>query len=257
MPNFRARFDIDTYKTRFLGGMRQYHFFVLFQFPNQKDMDSLKGFGNLAASIGTGVNQIAGNFMDIEKVEGPGAEVTNVLNKYGPGATKNFLNVFGLGADQDLIPYLVKSTQIPSSSLNEIVIDYQVMPIKIPGRREFGDWTVSFNIDNNGEILKKFYDWQRFIVDPMSGRHTSWTKTVRDQEIYLLDYSGNAVKSYKLIGAWPKNISEVSLDYGGEEVAGLEVTFTYQFYEMMEAPSTFAADILKRGINNIIGKIPT
>jgi hypothetical protein len=161
-----------------------------------------------------------------------------------------------LGADQDLIPYLVKSTQVPSSGISEIIVDYQVAPIKIPGKREYSDWTVSFNVDNKGEILKKFYDWQNFIIDPKSGKHISWTKVVKDQEIHLLDYSGNAIKSYKLIGAWPKTIGEVALDYGGEEVAGVEVTFAYQFYEMLPAMPSFTADLLKRGMNNIIGMIP-
>ena len=109
----KTLFDIESYRTRFLGGARQYLFFVLFAFP-----------GNQAAN-----------------------------NTKFMGVLKSALSTFGLGSDQDKIPYLVKSTSLPSFSINEIVTPYPKFDLKTAGLPSYSDWTVSMNVDEKGEIV--------------------------------------------------------------------------------------------------------
>jgi hypothetical protein len=46
-----------------------------------------------------------------------------------------------------------------------------------------------------------------------------------------LDYNGTPINEVHIVDAWLKSISEVSLDYSAQDVAQVEITFTYLYHE--------------------------
>ncbi len=137
----------------------------------------------------------------------------------------------GVLKGSDLSPtYLVRSTTLPGSDFEEIITNWQGYDYKIAGKRVYADWTVTFNVDRMAKILSTFKTWERVILDPTSNVHGAPDRYLSDQHIILLDGNGNNLVKYKLIGAWPKSIADITLDYATSDVAQFDVTFSYQYH---------------------------
>lgn len=207
----KISFDIDTYKTRFLGGARQYLFFALLEFP---------------ISIG-----------------------------YGYGNQSSLWTAFGYGSNADVFPYLVRSTSLPDSSLEEIQVAYPGHPFKMAGGRSYGDWQVSFNVDEKGKILQVFNRWHNLIYDPVSQSASEPETYMVNQQLFLIDGTGEATVGYTLVNAWPKAISQTGLDYASSDIATVDVTFSYQFFQLhkMDVETDAQKKILKSAFNRLTG----
>ncbi len=205
-------FDIESYRTRFLGGARAYLFYVFFTIPGTSDSSGASGSGSII------------------------------------GIIKSALSTFGLGAEQDKLPYLVRATTLPEASIEEVRTPLTEFDIRTPGIPTYGDWTVSLHVDEKGEVLEKFYAWFYLC---QSGLPRDYMK---QQEIYLLDYSGSSMFKYTLYGAWPKHIGSVSLDYSSNDVASVDITFAYQ-YHITETVSKGTESMIKNAANRISGLI--
>ena len=203
----KTLFDIESYRTRFLGGARQYLFFVLFAFPSIPRNDG------------------APSFLDVLKAS---------------------LSTFGLGADQDRIPYLVKSTSLPTYSINENIMPYPGLDFKTAGLPTYGDWTVSLNIDEKGEILWELYNWLNTCRNGLPDDY------MRKQEIHLIDYQGSTFTKYELYGAWLKSMGSVGLDYSSNDIATIEATFAFQHMTIStESPET--TSLIKQATSKLLG----
>lgn len=247
----KINFDIDTYKTRFLGGARSYLFFCIFAFPQEltkdRSQDNLRGqikaLGGRAAEYSSSI--LGG---------GPTGAQGEVAASAVYDFSKRAISVFGYGKQDDIITYLVKSTSLPSSTFEEKVIDWQGLPYKLAGDRTYDDWNVTFNVDEEGLILHKFYKWQEKIQDPTDNKRSCSDEYMRDQEVHLIDYSGNSLRRYKLYGAWPKNVNHIALDYSTNEIAQVEVSFSYQYHTILPGSSdAYTADTIKRGVQRAMG----
>lgn len=245
----KINFDVETYRARFLGGARSYLFFCIFSFPQGMTKDQAQG--NLKDKLVGMGSSAAKGYGFSEDLTGA---VTDVIgNTYD--FSKNALSIFGLGDDDNLMSYLVKSTTLPSSQFDERLIDWQGSSYKMAGDRIFDDWTVTFNVDEKAKILQKFYNWQDAIQSPTNNIRSSAEDYMRKQEIHLIDYSGNTLKTYNLMGAWPKSVSQVALDYSANEIAQVEITFSYQYHTITTPSDSFKSDVIKRGAQKFMANM--
>ena len=74
-----------------------------------------------------------------------------------------------------------------------------------------------------------------------------------NQEAYLLNSTGNTISVYKLYYAWPKSIGQVSLDYGSNEVSTVDVTFSYQFFNVYDQPQGAVRETIRKAGIGIAG----
>jgi hypothetical protein len=242
MPKFS--FDIDTYKTRFDGGLKQYLFFVLMNFPN------FTNIGKGSSKITSPDNSAAvGGFIGSSTQQ----NYQEMLKQNLETGIKMALTTFGMNAARDFYPYFVRSTSLPSSNFEEIPIPYQITDYKLPGRRTFDDWTITFNIDAKGEILQRFLAWHDGILNMDTGDRRVWKDVVVDQQLHLLDYTGETMLAYTLVDAWPKTIGQVGFDYGSEDIATVDITFSYRYYTVKPTETAFIlSETMKRGINRVL-----
>ena len=96
--------------------------------------------------------------------------------------------------------------------------------------RRTQDWNVSFLINDNATVLKKFWEWNKLFENPETGVYGKPSDYMTDQTIQLLGLDGSAICTYKLYHAWPKVIGAVSLDYSTNEFATVDITFSYQYH---------------------------
>ncbi|HRR48415.1 MAG TPA: hypothetical protein P5293_00345 [Bacteroidales bacterium] len=233
----RILFDVDTYRTRFTGGSRQFLFYILLKLP-------------------AGISREMGKTGVLSTNDG--------WKKWFVPAADSALTTFGLGSDFDKWPYLIRSTTIPESMFDEIPIPWQSLDYKIAGYRKYGDWSVDMNVDINGDIIERMYSWQNIIQNSLSelksGRsikrehdRANSTQYMQDQEVHMIDYSGNVVKSFVLEKCWPKSVGNITFDYASSELLTMNVVFTFYKMRLETKPSTKIADAIKRGYEKLTG----
>lgn len=135
-----------------------------------------------------------------------------------------------VGADVDSATYLVRSTSLPETSIDEIALAWQGFDFKVAGKYTYSDWTVTFNVDADAKIQKNFQQWMSLIHDPTTNVYSNTADYMMDQQIDLLSLTGQPIMKYKLFACWPKSLGNISLDYSNNEVAQFDVTFAYLYH---------------------------
>lgn len=139
-----------------------------------------------------------------------------------------------LGASNQI--YLVNSSTIPAATYTESNVNYQGWTAKYAGNKTFADWSCMFNIDEGSAILNDYHIWHNSIRSTNDGSYLHPDIYFGSVDIELLAPDGiSTISAYKLNGAWPKDISTVTLNYGSNNIATFTVTFSYQYYDPFES----------------------
>jgi len=128
---------------------------------------------------------------------------------------------------------LVKAAQVPGFTVGTIEVPYKAgRRIKIPGDRTFADWTVTVINDEQHVARRAFTAW----IDMISkGNYNDPTKSsvksyYTDLTVTQLKGSGNAVRVYKLLDAFPTDVSGVDLSMDSTDtLSEFTVNFQYQY----------------------------
>ena len=128
--------------------------------------------------------------------------------------------------------YLVKTATMPSTALEEVVINWQGFDWKFAGKHTYTDVTVTFMVDLDAKVRMLFERWSNLIHDPVTNFYTVHTEHMRDQRLQMLGYQGQVILEFTLHDGWPKEVSQISMDYSSTEVAQFDVTFTYSYHEI-------------------------
>jgi len=143
-------------------------------------------------------------------------------------------NRFSISIDNTLFDerefYTCKGSAIPGKTFGEVELCWQGYKYKILTDVQFNDITFHFynTIDQNGiGIRDKFETWFNIISgeDNIQTPHDLYKSTVH---ISQLDNLGNTVKTYVLLYAHPKEISEIELSMdSADQVEEFTVTFSF------------------------------
>lgn len=144
-------------------------------------------------------------------------------------------------------PFLVKVAEIPAATIGEIQLFYQGRPVKYAGDRTFADWTVTIINDEDFIVRDAMERWNNAI----NGFRTN----ARDPGFVLAaNYKSNAtvtqlsktgipLRTYAFQGIFPKEISNIALDWGGNDT-------------IEEFTVTFSVDLWEVG-RGVLGQVPT
>lgn len=148
------------------------------------------------------------------------------------------------GIDISSATYLVRTTVLPETTTEEIMVNWQGFDFKVAGKYTYADWTVTFNVDLDARIQTMFHNWSALIHDPTTNVYKRPALYFADQQVELLDLDGKVLMKYKLMGAWPKTVGQATLDYASNEVVQFDVTFAYIYHTVDKAmygqPPTYA-----------------
>jgi len=126
--------------------------------------------------------------------------------------------------------YLVKSTSLPDTTIDEVLVNWQGYDYKMAGKYTFADFTVTFNVDAQSEIIRDFNRWMQKIHNVDTNEYSAPSIYMVNQNIQLLGYDGNVILEYELHDAWPKTMSAITLDYATADVATFDIGFSYQYH---------------------------
>jgi hypothetical protein len=126
--------------------------------------------------------------------------------------------------------FLVRSTQLPSVSLEEQATSWQGFEYKTAGKYTYDNWTISFNVDAYANIRNNYALWCKYILDPATNKHAYPNQYFVDQEIELLGLDFVPIAKYTLKYAFPSQVGDVNLDYTNTDFAQFDVTYSYTYF---------------------------
>ena len=130
-------------------------------------------------------------------------------------------------------PYLVTVAELPGQTIGQTSVFYRGREVVFAGDRTFAPWTITVLNDAEMSIRTAMEQWMNGIEDlaNKTGRQTP-TEYQRDLDVFQLDRNGNVLKTYKLVNAFPVDISAVALDFNAnDQISSFQVTFRYQHFE--------------------------
>ena len=134
------------------------------------------------------------------------------------------------------LTFLAKSAQIPGSTVGTVPLYYFGRELKFAGNRNFADWTITVINDENFKVRKAFESWMNNInshaTNLRSGAALTPTSYTVDTKVDQFDKTGNVIKSYKFVGAFPVDLSPIDLDWGSNDsIEEFSATLAYQWWE--------------------------
>ena len=178
------------------------------------------------------------------------SNVKDFLSKVKSGVKPNLFRVkldwpttLGVNqSDKELASFLCKSAALPASNLGVIDVPFRGRVVKVAGDRTFDTWSVTIINDVDFRLRNLFEAWLQNInahedniaelINPEEGGD-GYTK---DLVVHQLGRSGeekqdNYVKTYKLWGCFPTQISQIDLAYdSNDQIEEFTVEFQVQYW---------------------------
>lgn len=140
--------------------------------------------------------------------------------------------------DNELASFMVRSAQLPASTVGLVEVPFRGRIVKLAGDRTFEPWTITVYNDVDHSLRGAFERWS-------SGMNTHETNSGEqannagigtyavDMEVTQLDQKGNPSTKgqYTLKNAFPTNVSAIDLDFAQVgEVETFTVTLEYDYW---------------------------
>jgi hypothetical protein len=130
--------------------------------------------------------------------------------------------------------FMVKTAQLPGSTLGSVPVNYFGREVKVAGNRTFADWTVTVINDEDFIIRNAMESWVRGINDNVTNLRAALTTQQYAADAEVFQYSkagGSPIKTYKFVGMFPIDIAAIDLDWGSNDaIEEFSVTFQYQYW---------------------------
>jgi hypothetical protein len=188
------------------------------------------------------------------------SSVSNFLTKVNQGVKPNLFEVefaFPTGVTaptSGLASYMCKAGALPASNIGVIEVPFRGRTIKIAGDRTFDTWTATFINDSGFSVRQSMEQWMQLINKheantgdlyvPSSSGSTGYTKDLIVRQLERDSAGPNSViRVYKLVGAFPTNVSQIDLAYdSNDQIEDFTVEFQYQYWTV-ESGGTAAGTI--------------
>ena len=147
--------------------------------------------------------------------------------------------------------YLCRSAALPASTQGLIEVPFRGRFLKIPGDRTFEAWTATFYNTKDFNIRRAFELWINYAnksdenvgilnfgdIGGDTGAENYFSDLVIQQKTKQVDKSGDILREYHLIGAWPTNVSAINLAYdSNDQIEEFDVEFQYQYIDAANGP---------------------
>jgi hypothetical protein len=137
-------------------------------------------------------------------------------------------------------PFLVTTAELPGQSIGVTPVYYRGRLIKMAGDREFAPFSCTIINDSGFTIRTAMEQWMNGIEN-LRNKTGALQPSVYQTDMFVsqLDRNGAVLKQYKLLGAFPTDISAVPLDFGSnDQISNFQVSFQYQTFEATNTPAS-------------------
>lgn len=128
--------------------------------------------------------------------------------------------------------FLCKSTMLPGSIIEDIIIPYRGRHVHFAGERVFQPWHVYIYQDHSFRVRNRVEEWQRGI------QNYDATEGITEPSYYQvqltvdqLDRGNNPIKRYEIVNAYPTVVGPIILDYDQQNTIEIfDVEFVYDYF---------------------------
>jgi hypothetical protein len=147
----------------------------------------------------------------------------------------NFPNVVNSGSAASTSQFLVKTAQLPGSTLGTVSLNYFGRELKFAGNRTFQDWTVTVINDEDFLIRASLENWMNQINGHVSNLRAPGFQTPQGyttlSNVFQFGKDGSTLKHIDIYGMFPIDLSPIDLDWGSNDsIEEYSVTFAYQYW---------------------------
>ena len=135
--------------------------------------------------------------------------------------------------------FLVTVAELPGQTMGVTPVYYRGREIKLAGDKVFAPFTCTILNDTDFSLRDGLEQW-------MNAMESNSLKTgATDPSLYQatitvnqLDRQGNQLRRYRLIGAFPTDVSPVGLDFSAnDQLSTFGATFQYQHFDVLSSQS--------------------
>lgn len=166
-------------------------------------------------------------------------DVNDFKAKFSGGARPNRFRVLisfpsFVGGDTEETSFMVKAASMPGVQSGEINLPWRGRQIPYPGDKTFEPWTATVLNDIDFAVRNDLIAWHNGINDNVTNSSNqpidSWFSDIIVEQLGLAE--GEVLKRYKLYGAYPQSVGEISLDNDSEnQIETFETTFRYLYWQ--------------------------
>lgn len=184
------------------------------------------------------------------------SSISSFMANFDGGSRPNLftfsLSVPGAGINFNNIHFFCRSTQLPTSTIGEVVVPYFGRQAKFPGDRTFEDFTVTVLNNQSMDLRKKFENWNQ-LFNSYSGNSTRYAnprKIFGTAVVAQLDRKYQPIRWYQFYDMFPRDVSSVDVGFDqNDTVSEFTVTFGYSYFEVGGQASAAQAEGPQTGIN--------
>lgn len=177
----------------------------------------------------------------------------------GDGARPNLFEVVmafpteaNTGGAERKLTFMCRAAQLPGSSAGFVSIPYFGREVKFSGNKTFPEWTLTVINDEDFKVRSAFERWMNGMNQnggnlriPTFATATSYC---RDATVYQFGKTGQRIKAYTFVGAFPVDISPIDLDWSANDtIEEFSVTLQYQTW-LSDTTDQQAAGLASIGI---------
>ena len=128
--------------------------------------------------------------------------------------------------------FLIRTGQLPGSSVGEVVVPFRGRNLYLAGDREYETWTTTVLNDTDFMIRNAMEDWNNGMNDYQLGTGlTNVADYTADLIVEQLDRDDTVIKSYILRNCFPQAISAIDLSFDTTtEVETFDITWRYTHF---------------------------
>lgn len=149
-------------------------------------------------------------------------------NKFEPQRQHQFLVEIELDEPtKRLITLSLMRAFVPTMTNDEISIPYLNEIVYVAGKYTPTDQNVEIvdYIDEDSQQL--IYNWKTQVYDPTTGFIGAAASYKKRANILLLSPDGQKVRTWELLGVWPKSVNFGALEMGSTDSVKIEMTLRY------------------------------
>ena len=128
--------------------------------------------------------------------------------------------------------FLIRTAQLPGSSVGEVVVPFRGRNLYLAGDREYETWTTTVLNDTDFMIRNAMEDWNNGMNDYQLGTGlTNVADYTADLIVEQLDRDDTVIKSYILRNCFPQAITAIDLSFDTTtEVETFDITWRYTHF---------------------------
>jgi ribosomal protein S28E/S33 len=144
----------------------------------------------------------------------------------------SIINPPGTGASIQEMQFRCISSVMPGRTVDAVVTSLGSYDVSDPGRMSGGKtWTTTFIEGTDTQIIQRLNSWQELCFNPRTGVQGSRSDIKRTARIELLEQDRSISFTRNLIGLWPTEIGDISLDNSSSEGVTIDCTWAYDYFE--------------------------